>query len=123
LNISLEATAVANANWNIPITSSRLNNRLLRTTLYRKMPLELRKVVRKYLLNIDKYDCNSIMQNCFHDQLINCKQIQKYLSVELSMLGNYDQVAIENLFTVTSFIEELECGQSTLNKYYDVPFI
>jgi len=62
------------------------------------------------------------------EQEINCSSINEYLSRPVldDVIENYDRynrAEIQRLFTVTSSIEDIACGVSTIEKYSESEFV
>ena len=93
---------------------------------YPKLEKEVKRVY--FSKNKSSYNYNSNSVKCLKKQVKNCTQIFMYLShQELNNIirncNKYTKLEIANLFTITSAIEELECGKSTLEEYYNSDFI
>jgi len=75
----------------------------------------------------ESYESNSSILDCLRDQLNSCETIDNYLSrsaIEdiIERCSEYNKFQIDTLFTVTSAIEELGDGKSTIEKYLETEF-
>lgn len=83
----------------------------------------LKKIVKK-IKDKKGYKQNSKIIQCMRDQINNCDNISNYLSRVgiqkiLDNCNNYNYKGIDNLFTITSFMEKTLQNNSTIEKYYD----
>jgi uncharacterized protein YpbB len=84
----------------------------------------LRKYLKKfYDKRAYSYEENSKIIGCIREQIKSCDKITKLLSSNiieeiLNSSAYYSHEAIDNLFTITSLIEENICKTSTIEKYY-----
>ena len=125
--ISPKLAAISNSDWGCSITS-------LKFKIYQHV-LHLSKnhrMFRKYLTRISKkksyqtannYGVDSPIIQCITEQINNCNSISNYLSFTetkkiLNNATDYTYEAIDNLLTMTSFIEKILCNKTTLNKYF-----
>jgi asparagine synthase (glutamine-hydrolysing) len=126
LAISPSAAAINNSNWGCSILSSRFKMQQYILSLlnkHRKLRT-LRKVVKK--INNRKslrYRHDSRIIRCIREQVDSCNAVSKYLSYEeieriLNNCDHYDHVAIDDLFTITSILENNLCESYTIKKYY-----
>ncbi len=66
---------------------------------------------------------DSVIFKCINDLLNNSESIKKYFEIEnINVLQRYRKLAIYNIFTMLSVIEEVEEGNSTLKKYFNEVF-
>lgn len=111
LKISPEASSVPNASWRFPITSDF--KLLLRTSVYPRLPLRFKGLIRNALKKQKIF--NPVAENSLKDlseQIKTCSVIKDYFSIsELSNLENISQNKFDNLFTITSVIEEFGCSE------------
>ena len=122
-SISPAAADVINSNWGCSIRSKKF--KILQHILY--LSFKYPKL-RKYIKRIhDKraysYDENSRVIQCIREQIKNCDEITKLLSLDVtqSILDQCDQYShegIDNLLTITSMIEHSSCNNSMIYKYY-----
>jgi asparagine synthase (glutamine-hydrolysing) len=122
-SISPAVAAVNNSNWGCSILSKKF--KLLQYILY--LSFKYPKL-RKYIKTIyDKraytYDENSRIIHCIREQIKNCNEISKFLSFDVtqSILDECDQYShegIDNLLTITSIMEQSQCNNSSIYKYY-----
>lgn len=65
----------------------------------------------------------SVIFKCINDLLNNSESFKKYFEIEnINDLQRYRKLAIYNIFTMLSVIEEVEEGKSTLTKYFNEVF-
>lgn len=123
LNISHSVADIKNSNWGCSILSKKF--RILQGLMgvYWKYP-RLRKVMKKLK---DKrgytYKENSKIIRCMRDQVRSCKQISDHLSRQkfdnvINNCSNYNHYGIDNLFSISAFIENIACKSATIKKYY-----
>jgi len=84
--------------------------------------------LRKLVVPTSSYDHGSLYLSCMREQEINCSSINEYLSRPVldDVIENYDRynrAEIQRLFTVTSSIEDIACGVSTIEKYSESEFV
>jgi hypothetical protein len=87
------------------------------------LPLRVRKSVAAVRHPSGPYEYNSAFVHCLREQLEECSAIPEYLSIDPSRLSYYRKPQIQNMVTVTSLIEEWECGKSSIENYYESLFI
>ena len=123
VNISHSVAEIKNSNWGCSIVSKKF--RILQDLMgvYWKYP-RLRKVMKKLK---DKrgytYKDDSKIIRCMRAQVRSCKEIPDHLSRQkfdnvVDNCSNYNHYGIDNLFSITSFIENISCKPVTLEKYY-----
>ncbi len=121
--ISPATASISNSNWGCSIMSNKF--KLLQYILYLsfKFP-KLRRFIKKiYDKRAYSYEADSIIIQCIKAQLKGCKEISNLLSHGkaeqiLNDCSQFSHEAIDNLFTVTSLIEESVCKTNTISKYY-----
>ena len=109
-----DVLAIDYANWNAPISSIKA----FLIKLYHKSPSSIRSVVRRALKpdkSIAHADANLV--SSFKKQINNCEAVNKYLSIPYvsSILKHCNRHQIESIFTLTSIIEDFECGTTSIN--------
>lgn len=123
VKLSPVAAAVPNSNWGCSIISKRFKVLQYILFLSFKYP-KLRKFIKKvYDKRAYSYNANSKIIQCIREQLITCKEITKFLSLSrteeiLRNCNEYSHEAIDNLFTITSLIEDNMCEENSIEKYY-----
>lgn len=122
LKLSPSATMVNNATYGCSITSNKFKIIRFIMNVALRLP-DLRKTVKRIKAK-NGYKGNSNVIKCLREQINNCESICRYLScTELANIvdysTNYSKYEIDNLFTITSVIEETCCHGSTIQKYYD----
>lgn len=122
-SISPAAASVINSNWGCSILSKKF--KLLQYILYLsfKYPKIRKYIKRVYDKRSYNYDENSRVIRCIRDQINNCKEISKFLSFDVTQsildeCNAYSHEGIDNLLTITSLIEQSQCKNSTIYKYY-----
>jgi asparagine synthase (glutamine-hydrolysing) len=122
LLLSPQSSAIDNANWERPITSKKLGI-IDYIHKYIRLLSKVKRIVKIMLKkNGNLFENNSNIMNCALEQIENCKSISKYLSSQdiKKVINNSNE--INNIFTITSVIEEFECTKSTIEKYYESDF-
>ena len=121
-SLSPEVTSIDYAKWMTPIDSRRIDLYCYLRKRYFSMPATLRKLIRKmYKRNGGGYGSDSTIMNCLRGQLEHCRAISDYLPTEdiLKNLHRCSRTGIDNLFTVTSVIEDFQGMGSTIEEYRD----
>ncbi len=125
LHISPQAASIKNANWNMPVSGNRYLLYFHARELYYRLPETARKLIRKRTkLSADlvgPYDRRSAIMACFMEQFEGCEAVPEYLSQEAvaRMIPSLNKYAFDHLFTVSSLIEDLTCGESSIERYFD----
>lgn len=129
LNLSPDASAIRNANWNLSITSSRYKIKSALTDIFfRFAPFMVsKKSVKDLARGTRGYGGRSAFIRCLEHQIDDRNAVGEYLSYPavkevVREHWKYSKRQIQVLFTLVSSIEETECGGSTLEKYYDAEF-
>lgn len=126
LKLCPEACRINNANWNLPIVSKRLPIKLFLKSIYHRLPLQYKKIIKQCLLkNSNPYENHSNFMNCIREQLNKSEPIFDYLSraaVE-DIIKRSNKLQFNTLFTITSTIEELQCNYSTIEQYSETEFM
>lgn len=123
IEISPAIAAIDNSNWGCSILSKKFKMLQYILNLLFKYP-RLRRFVKKiYDKRAYSYEDNSTIIQCIREQVKECNKITNLLSFDttqeiLNDCTQYNHDAIDNLLTVTSVIEQIECNRSTINKYY-----
>jgi asparagine synthase (glutamine-hydrolysing) len=70
-------------------------------------------------------DSRSAVIRCFMEQFEGCEAVPEYLSQEsvASILPSIGARAFDHLFTVSSLIEDITCGESTIERYEGIDLI
>lgn len=118
LKLSPEATRVINKDWGISIASIKRVPKLLVRHLRYRVPLWLKDLARKYIINKGYKQSASVIM-CLQEQTRTCEYIHRYLIKDAlqSLSLNLNKTQNDYLFTVTSIIEDLTCKKSVLEKY------
>ena len=95
--------------------------------------LELPETLRKLFVKKRKTasgslggrDSRSAMVRCFMEQFEGCEAVPEYLSQEsvASILPSLGARAFDHLFTVSSLIEDITCGESTIERYEGIDLV
>jgi hypothetical protein len=111
------------SNWGCSISSKKF--KILQYVLFLsfKYP-KLRRFIKKiYDKRAYSYETDSKIIQCIRTQLQDCKEITNVLSHDkvqqiLNQSLQFSHEAVDNLFTITSLIEDSMCKRSTIEKYY-----
>jgi len=113
--LSFKACRVETERWKVPIASRRFGAKFFLESLIHKMPPK----VRRKLKGTRRYQGSGEYINCLREQLNNHKLFERYFSP--SKLQRYAEACtgmqMQTLFTVVSYIEEVESGKSTIENY------
>jgi asparagine synthase (glutamine-hydrolysing) len=126
MNLSRKASEIIYVKWHLPVTSKKLPFYFLVKDMYSMMPLGLKKVIRsRYKKPVGAYALDSNLMKCFREQLSHCDGIADYLSLDALQKEAHrlDKVGFDHLFTVTSVIEDLLCGKSSIETYSEAGLI
>jgi asparagine synthase (glutamine-hydrolysing) len=121
--ISPLAAGIENSNWGCSILSKRFKIVQYILSLTFRYPI-LKKLLKKNSRDVTSYQESSKIIQCMRDQLDDCNNVSNFLSREeiekiLNNPSKYRPTAIDNLFTITSFLEKTLCNKCTLKKYYN----
>ena len=121
--ISPAIAAIDNSNWGCSILSKRFKIQQYLLHLLFKYPWLRRFVKKIYGKRGYYYKDDSRIIKCMSEQLKMCNEMTNFLSPNttqeiLKHCTQYSHEAIENLFTVTSLIEQKVCKRNTISKYY-----
>jgi len=123
-NISPLLSEIKNSNWGCSILSLKFKFLQSLMPLYWRFS-NFRKIIKKLK---DKrsysYQRNSKIIQCILDQVTNCDGISDNLSREginniINNSTDYSHYALDNLFTITSIVEQLSCKNTMIKKHYD----
>jgi asparagine synthase (glutamine-hydrolysing) len=120
--LSPEVTSIDYAKWMVPIDSRRVDFYCCMRKLFLSLPGAVRRPIGKiYRKDTGGYSSDSAIMNCLRGQLKHCSAISDYLSTESvrKNLHRCSKTEIDNLFTITSVIEECLGERSTIEDYYD----
>lgn len=120
--LSPEVTSIDYAKWMTPIDSRSIDFYCYGRKVYLSLPAAVRRLIRKiYKKNAGNYSFDSTIMDCLRGQLEHCSAISNYLSTEevQKNLHRCSKTGIDNLFTITSVIEEFLGTGSTIEEYYD----
>ena len=122
--LSPQAAAIDNANWKLPITSNACKFYLFAKDVYSRLPSKLKIIVKrtfKKQVVSDVRDSEAV--KCFWEQVETCKSISKYLAVaNMKEIDEISESTFDYLFTISSAIEEFECGGNAMLKFSDAQF-
>lgn len=108
---------IRNANWGFPITSRKYYRMSLLQQVRDLIPGE----VKKYIKRVNQVGVPQWYMDCVSKQIAGCSAVQKHLlpSEVLRQLRRGSKREAQTLLTVTSTIELLTEGHSTLSQYSD----
>jgi hypothetical protein len=120
LALSPIAASITYANWNVPISGRQYLVYLFIRSILDRIPPRFKKRVR----TLAQHRAFGNHHTFLYDQLNNCLTLNKYLDARLigDMAKDCNKSEIWILLTLTSAIEDFECHQSTLSKYYGAQF-
>jgi asparagine synthase (glutamine-hydrolysing) len=116
--LSTDAMQIDNANWGFSLNSKKyLFMMLLRTCVLDRISAALKTKIKAKLRGSDTDQYRSIL----HLQLGGCDLIKDHIAPEAlaSAIKNCSQKELATLVTITSVIEELECGRSSFEQFYN----
>lgn len=125
-NLSSEAAAIDYARWMIPLDSKKIDFHCYLREIYLSLPAALRRGLARARGNsANVYEQDSSLVRCLHDQLERCAAISEYLSADEARrnLRMYPKPGVDNLFTITSVIEEFLGERSSIEDYLDSTLI
>ncbi|MCK4539236.1 MAG: hypothetical protein KAV42_10615 [Candidatus Krumholzibacteria bacterium] len=129
MSLSREAASIKNVDWNMPISGSRYRLYLAGRDIYYRLPPALKTFIRRKMKyasdTIGPYDPDSALMGCLETQLERCPAIGSIVSMpwirqRVPKMGKF---GFDHLFTVTSLIEDLVTGRSTLSEFSDTGLI
>jgi hypothetical protein len=112
--------AVENANWNAPLEGFKYWKYWLRRSIANRVPAIWRRRIKRYRMP----SLPSVYKKCIIEQFENCELLNDYLELPAIQrsLGSCGRGQIETLFTITSAIEELVTGESSIENCSDGAF-
>ncbi|MPZ76516.1 MAG: hypothetical protein GEU77_08320 [Deltaproteobacteria bacterium] len=121
INLSPIAASVPHASWKIPISGKRYLLYLFGRSVADRIPSGFKNFLRA--AGQSRY--SGVYYICITDQVKNCKALRNYIDCDFlkSIASRCSSIQIQNLLTITSMIEQFECNQSTLQKYYETEFM
>jgi asparagine synthase (glutamine-hydrolysing) len=121
--LSPEAASIDVSNWSSSIISVKF--RILQYILYLSFKYrKLRSFIKKiYDKRANSYQNDSKIIECIRQQVKDCFSISNLLTIDtveklLKNSSEYDHLGIDNLFTITSLLEQSLCRRNTINNYY-----
>jgi len=123
-NISPLLSEIKNSNWGCSILSIKFRFLQSLMPVYWRFS-DLRRIIKKLK---DKrgysYRHNSKIIRCIVDQVTSCDSMSDNLSLEginniINNSTDYSHYALDNLFTVTSLVEQTLCKDTMIKKHYD----
>ena len=126
--LSQTVAEIPNPEWNFPITSRKLGMYSLARDLYFHLPDKLKTIIQHrhcYTKKTSVYATDSAIMKCLDSQLRNCPAIQEYLSADeiRKNIEKMDKMGFDHFFTLTSLIEMVHCGSSSIDEYLDTELI
>lgn len=127
LKLSPRVSAVTNANWGVSILSTKFYISSIKSSIenyiYYNLPQKVRdKIKEKMVGEYKKYECNQDFKNCLLEQITFCPSVLEYFSnIELRKFieKGFSLEQLYNLFTLISYIELIQCGHSSIEKYIE----
>ena len=119
--LSRLAAEIKSTHWGMPITSQRYQIWLLvRAMVINRIPRSLRKALKR----TPAYPGLGRYREVINTQHKHCHSIKQHFSSPSlqAILQKCNRTQIEFLLTVTSFMENIEYGRSTLEQYWDCEF-
>jgi asparagine synthase (glutamine-hydrolysing) len=117
------ASQINNSHWNLPISSKSYLMKVMWTRIVHQMlSPEVRKKIKSM---ISPYHPSDSYIKCFQEQVGVCNILDDYLCRETlkTIPHSCTKTEMANLMTITSSIEDVECGHSTLEQYYDIRLV
>lgn len=109
------------ARWSVPITSWRIQL----VFLYHRIPWRLKMKVRSLFKKpLTSYPLDAPAAVCLRQQIATCSGVGRYISggtVE-SSIADWKRQQLDVLLTVTSSIENIECGRSAFEQFLHADF-
>ncbi len=126
--ISPVLAGIKNPEWGFPITSARLPLYCLARRAYFSLPSGAGKMVERRMKRgrmACPYQDDSNFMRCLKEQMEKCGALSEYLSTDAirASVGSMDKLGLDHLFTLTSVIEKIRCGRSSLKSYNDKELI
>ena len=121
LRLSPPASQIDNSHWSLPISSKTYLMKVLWTWMIHQMlSPQLRKKIKS---TISPYHPSDGYVKCFQEQVSSCGILDDYLCRDTlkAIPRSCTKTEMANLMTITSCIEDVEYGRSTLENYYDAP--
>jgi len=114
--------SISNPEWGFPITSRRLPLYSMARRAYFTMPGGLkRRIIGRLKRGKMRcpYDCESNFMRCLAEQIEGCPAIADHLSPAAvrSSAPGLDKLGLDHLFTLTSVIERLSLGRSSIARF------
>jgi asparagine synthase (glutamine-hydrolysing) len=111
------AVAVENANWNAPLNGVKYWRHCILRSVLDGIPAKWRRHAKLFLAP----SLPSVYANCITEQFENCESLKANLDwAEVKpMIDRGSRTQIETVFTITSAIEEIVSGESSIKKYSD----
>ena len=124
-HLSPKIAAADNANWDMPITSDKLKTFFLKNKIRSFIPRNIKQNIKarfkkkNYLL-----DSNNAAVECFMLQFKACNHLNSVFNFdELKKIKYLSEDEFYYLFTLTSVIEKLITGKSSIEKFEDGVFV
>src|SRR5687768_10958631 len=121
IRLSPLASQIDNSHWSLPISSKTYLMKVLWTWMIHQMlSPQLRKKIKS---TISPYHPSDGYVKCFQEQVSVCGILDDYLCRDTlkTIPQSCTKTEMANLMTITSCIEDVEYGRSTLEQYYDAP--
>lgn len=120
-----ESIDIPNASWKAPIHSKRALLKFALRSQFNRMPSIVKVALRVLFRHPPGYSPDSAMMRCFNEQIQrNSSEIGRYLdrTILADSAGKFSRIEFDTIFTITSLIELVSTGNSSLRDYADAPF-
>jgi asparagine synthase (glutamine-hydrolysing) len=119
--LSTSVAHIENANWRVPLTGHSYLAYSGYRSIVNKLPTGLKQRIKSRL----RTNTSSVYADVIREQYNKCWGISDLLhwaAVEHFLRNCREQRQIEILFTVTAYLEELICGQSSIQSHLEKKF-
>ena len=123
--LSPEMAAVNNANWDIPVTSEKIKSFFLKNKIRKLIPQKIKQNIKSgfkkknYLLDSD----NAAVE-CFSQQFKDYNHLNSVFNIDkLKKIKYLSEDKFYYLFTLTSVIEKVKTGKSSIGGFVDRIFV
>lgn len=122
VRLSPQVANIANSHWGFPVTSKIYHWTVFTQYLRDMIPRQLKRVLKQRLPQNSASE--GIYKECVLKQAANCDAISEYLVLPevIKQLDRCMKREAQTLLTVTSTLELLASGKSTIREYWEDPF-
>ncbi len=123
--LSPEMAAVNNANWDIPVTSKKLKTFFLKNKIRTLIPQNIKQNIKSgFKKNNYLLDSNDAVVECFSQQFKACEYLKTVFNVnELKKIKYLSEDEFYYLFNLTSVIEKIKTGKSSIGGFGERDFV